>query len=88
MAHFYGNIQGNRGEATRMGTKDSGIEGHIRGWTNGCRVNCYVDINGNDVVEIYATTGSSFRGIGQIRIATITEDTVEIEKRKGTFKLK
>ena len=32
MAQFYASIQGNRGEATRMGTKASGIEGHIRGW--------------------------------------------------------
>lgn len=27
MSRFYGSIQGNRGEATRQGSKDSGIEG-------------------------------------------------------------
>lgn len=26
MAHFFGSIQGNRGEATRLGSKDSGLE--------------------------------------------------------------
>ncbi len=38
MARFYADIQGNRGAATRMGTKDSGMNGHIRGWYLGCRV--------------------------------------------------
>lgn len=38
MAQFYADIQGNRGEATRMGTKKSGMDGHIRGWHIGARV--------------------------------------------------
>jgi len=59
MAHFYGSIQGNRGEATRMGTKTSGIEGHIRGWNIGCRVVIGHDDEGNDVVNVYLTSGSS-----------------------------
>ena len=29
MARFYGDVQGNRGEATRMGTPSSGISAHI-----------------------------------------------------------
>ena len=58
MAQFYANIQGNRGEATRMGTKSSGITGHIRGWNIGARVECSHE-NGKDVVRVYKTTGSS-----------------------------
>jgi len=38
MAQYYASIQGNRGQGTRMGTKKSGIDGHIRGWNIGCRV--------------------------------------------------
>ena len=38
MAQFYADIQGNRGQATRMGTKKSGMDGHIRGWYIGARV--------------------------------------------------
>lgn len=38
MARFYSSIQGNRSEATRMGTPASGISGHIRGWNIGARV--------------------------------------------------
>jgi len=60
MAHFYASIQGNRGEGTRMGSKDSGITGHIRGWNSGANVYCSVDQEGRDVVEIYATTGSGY----------------------------
>ena len=32
MSRFYANIQGNRGEATRQGTTNSGLYGHISGW--------------------------------------------------------
>lgn len=58
MARFYADIQGNRGQATRMGTKGSGIDGHIRGWDSGARVTCYVNSKDQDIVEVYATTGS------------------------------
>ena len=58
MSHFYANIQGNRGMATRQGTKTSGIEGHIRGWDIGCRVTC-IHRKGEDVCCVYLTSGSS-----------------------------
>lgn len=32
MAEFYGRIQGNRGEATRMGSKDSGFVASCQSW--------------------------------------------------------
>ena len=40
MARFYGEIQGNKGQATRMGTKTSGFHAHIRGWDVGIKVEC------------------------------------------------
>lgn len=64
MAHFYASIQGNRSERTAMGTKNSGIEGHIRGWNIGGRV--YVSHNqetGQDEVTVYITAGSN-NGLG------------------------
>jgi len=72
MAQFYAEIQGNRGSATRMGGKESGIWGHIRGWTVGCRVECHHDEKTDtDIVQVYATKGSN--GGGSTLIATIYE---------------
>ena len=59
MSRFYASISGNRGEATRQGTKNSGIEGHIRGWNIGVKVICFVDETGGDICAIYKTGGSS-----------------------------
>lgn len=36
MSHFYGGIEGNRGPATRMGSKDSGFRAYAQGY--GARV--------------------------------------------------
>jgi hypothetical protein len=62
MARFYADIQGNRGGASRMGTTDSGIEGHIRGWSIGVRVTCRAIDQGKhefDECIAYATGGSN-----------------------------
>ena len=72
MAQFYASIQGNRGQATRMGTKNSGIDGHIRGWHIGARVTVNHDEKtGKDIVRVYKTLGSS--GFGSELIAEFTE---------------
>jgi hypothetical protein len=58
MARFYAEIQGNRGEATRMGTAESGMRSHIRGWHNGAAVG--MRANGDvDYCDISLTSGSS-----------------------------
>lgn len=59
MAHFFASIQGSRGEATRLGGKSSWISGHVRGWNVGVEVKGRIAGNGEDVFEIYATSGSS-----------------------------
>jgi len=61
MAHFYGDLQGTRGEATRSGTKNSGISAHVRGWNIGARVQCFVNDQGEDCVSIRLTSGSNGR---------------------------
>ena len=60
MSRFYGDLQGNRGMATRQGTKASSIDAHVRGWHTGARV--IVDAegpDGQDRVRVYRTGGSS-----------------------------
>ena len=59
MAHFYASIQGNRSEATRMGSKKSEIYGHVRGWKSGFKIYCYAD-GDKDICEVYATAGSGY----------------------------
>ena len=58
MAHFYGDMTGNRGVTTRMGSADSGIQAHLRGWNIGGGVRCFVDEDGNDCVSVDLTSGS------------------------------
>ena len=59
MAQFYAQIQGNRGSATRGGSKDSGIQGHIRGWNSGIRVEGYHEEDLGDIFLVYGTSGSN-----------------------------
>ncbi len=41
MAHFYGSIQGARGEATRLGSKDSGLITVAASWQGAVQVTLY-----------------------------------------------
>jgi hypothetical protein len=56
-----------------MGSAASGIEGHIRGWNVGVRVEFRVDGEGRDVADIYRTGGSNGSSHGEL-IATVAED--------------
>ena len=63
MAQFYATIQGNRGERTCMGTKNSGLYGHIRGWNIGARVDVFYNEElDRDEVRILVSTGSNGGG--------------------------
>lgn len=63
MAQYYAEIKGNRGQASRMGTKKTGIWGHIRGWSVGARVEVYYDKKKDrDMVKVYKTSGSNGGG--------------------------
>lgn len=47
MATFYGRLQGNRGEATRCGSKDSGIDATAESWTTVLAISHGLDWDGN-----------------------------------------
>jgi len=74
MARFYAEIQGNRGTASRMGTANSGIQSHIRGWDIGVKVIGGVDENGNDVFHVYKTGGSNGRSVPSGEVIVIEPD--------------
>ena len=51
MSHFYGTCQGHRGEATRCGTRDSGMITSCASWRGA--VKCYAyEKDGNDWVRV------------------------------------
>ena len=58
MAHFYAEIQGSRGATTRCGTKNSGMDCHVRGWDIGARLKV-THFEGRDYIEVIVTSGSN-----------------------------
>ena len=58
MARFKGDIQGARGNASRLGSADSGMTAHVRGWDSGIRISAYAEGDA-DVFHVYASRGSN-----------------------------
>ena len=75
MAHFYAAIMdrytGNI--SNRTGRKETGMEGHIRGWSVGARVKIS-NVDGQDVVKVFATKGSNGGGSNEKLIAEYVGD--------------
>ena len=61
MAHFRATIRGQRGEASRLGSKNGGITAHVNGWKIGIEVVGYCRVeNGKEKNEftVRITNGS------------------------------
>jgi len=78
MAHFYGDLRGSRGEATRIGSEGSGIRAHVRGWGFGIKVYGAVDADGCDCFEVFLTYGSNGAGCDRL-IGRFTRADLEKE---------
>ncbi len=61
MARFRGTLQGQRGDASRLGSKASGLTVEANGWDTGVRVTLWVDDDGRDRVTVQRTGGSHAR---------------------------
>ncbi len=61
MSHFYGILQGSRGEATRCGTKNSGMETYCASWSGAVRCFAYVNEKGENCVRVELT---KWHGVG------------------------
>ncbi len=59
MAEFYGRIQGNRGAATRTGSKNSGIQASAQSHEGSVIVYMYINNEGEKMVRITTSEGSS-----------------------------
>lgn len=65
MSHFYGTLKGNRGEATRGGSKKSGIVSYTASWKGAVRVNLFFnEITGQDEANVSLVP---WHGTGTIR---------------------
>jgi galactokinase len=62
MSHFYGVMQGNRGETTRGGTKGSGIQATVAGW-GGC-ITVVLTHNTETGQDEYEVRQAPWRGTG------------------------
>lgn len=58
MARLIAMIEGNRGQASRLGSADSGIRAQAQGWRVGVTVYGKALDDGTDEFHVYATSGS------------------------------
>ncbi len=65
MAQFKGTVKGQRGEASRLGGKKSGLEVTANGWNDGIRISVK-HIDGKDMFTIYRTAGSNGNYLNEI----------------------
>lgn len=74
MAQYRATIQGQRGAASRLGGKRSGISAYVNGWQCGVRVVSSDDSDrtGQDEFEVFSTSGSGHtpggRCLGTIKV--------------------
>ncbi len=73
MARFYAEIEGNRGRASRMGSRDSGMWSHTRGWSLGAQVDWDEASGDDDRVEVRLTSGSGYGGFSSKPMFTARE---------------
>ena len=65
MSHFYGTVQGNRGEATRGGSKNSGLITHTASWSGSVVSNAFEHKDKDGVKEDWVEVSlSPWRGNG------------------------
>jgi hypothetical protein len=85
MAQFIGRIQGARGPASRLGGKLSGLLAEVAGWHVGVDVKAYVDVDGEDAIEVRLTSGSNgdrkSRRIGAFRRKDLEVDDLSFIMR-------
>jgi hypothetical protein len=64
MAHFYGTLNGTKGEATRCGDKRNGLTTYAASYSGAIKTTLYVDAQGRDCFRV---TEEKWQGSGQYR---------------------
>ena len=66
MSHFYGTLRGSRGEATRCGTKKSGLVTYAASWSGAIRTHIWHDAQlGQDKYEVWL---APWKGAGDSKL--------------------
>lgn len=73
MSALYSSIQGCRGEATRCGSKSSGVRASVQSWQGSLISYMDLDDNGNPVITLKASEGSSGYGSETIFSGSLEE---------------
>lgn len=74
MSYFYSGISGNRGPATRAGTKASGVSAYVQSWTGRIESHMYHDdLTGKDCARVLLMSGPNGAG----RVTDLT-DTIDV----------
>jgi len=81
MARYKADIQGSSGPTSRLGTAESEIWSHTRGWDVGVEVYMYPDdrknvAGGEDKIKIYLTAGSNRQRMRKL-LGTFTRADLE-----------
>lgn len=83
MAQFRATIRGQRGEASRLGSKTSGLHVTVNGWTAGITVHCEHTAT-DDFFSVFLTSGSSYGMSKLLFQGTATEIQAKIGKVSGS----
>lgn len=73
MSKLYGTLQGCRGEATRCGSKDSGIRVSAQSYEGSVIVKMKLDENDQPIVTLLISEGSSSYGNKEVFTGSIEE---------------
>lgn len=68
MAHFYGTLKGSRGEVTRTGTKNSGMETYCASWKGAVRCVAYVNEVDGKEIDCVRVERVFWKGAGKYRL--------------------
>jgi hypothetical protein len=83
MSHFYGTLQGSRGQATRAGTKQSGMTTYCASWEGAIRCEAMHDkATGKDMVRVEKVP---WQGAGESKLLYLGLIGKSEEKLKGVM---
>jgi hypothetical protein len=89
MAQFIGTVQGQRGPASRLGGKLSGLRAEVDGAHVGVEVKAYVDDDGEDAIDVKLTSGSygGYYGRAFRQVCTLRRKDLELDSLSFIMRL-